>query len=659
METAAIIKPAIETLFSLHRADSLWPREIRENRELMRQIEEREKLLGCMRNLFEEVSEATMDIAQATELGIAEAGDLSTMYELLANFLDSDENHARLILYLPFEILCARTWQPRDEKLAEAITRFSSVYLKRWRELLMSGNDVQANFVDGDILEEGLSREPSPLVRKVAHLIPVLVGKGFISASEMVTILHDNADPVLRASIFDTLPVLADLSLLPLTEWRRLFFSGDGELRRMAFSVARRLADEGDLNTECNTTEHSDLRMGAGTDTKSWLRSIALHMAYECKDIEDHFNSAECKKMPLARVNWERKTRKEAVIAKYARLLADALVNQTLLVDDLFKFVTSQNSPAFMFAGIKGLGGAVETLARKNLEKARKLQQESDHILRGFWQGNNADIGDILTSIWARWAGLGVVDRSHLKEYGIELPKFDSSNAVREMSMVEKDIEELTPVFNAIRSDPEISRFLYPIIVLFGSRIKGYATSRADLDAAIFIRPEISEEERPRLHALLAHIFSGETKIGEKVVEFWLTNEESKIRIRDLATSDVTVADSTWVHVLLEGIWCGEKESMQGLYEKLLAEYLFSQGKKIEGRDARKIWLEEMEREVLQYRLMHNGYHRYFPEQGGISTRHAAGIDSQSAFWDSGYRRVATILFLKRVFLPQLERRVV
>ena len=74
------------------------------------------------------------------------------------------------------------------------------------------------------------------------------------------------------------------------------------------------------------------------------------------------------------------------------------------------------------------------------------------------------------------------------------------------------------------------------------------------------------------------------------------------------------------------------------------------------GEDARKNWLLEIERDTLQYRLMHKGNARHYPEQGGIQTENSGALDSESMFWDSGYRRVATQLFLKKVFLPQLEK---
>jgi hypothetical protein len=86
------------------------------------------------------------------------------------------------------------------------------------------------------------------------------------------------------------------------------------------------------------------------------------------------------------------------------------------------------------------------------------------------------------------------------------------------------------------------------------------------------------------------------------------------------------------------------------LHEKLLAEYL-----RPKTGTSHKSFLEELERDILQYRLLHRGYARYFAEQGGLRRDCENEMDTQSAFWDSGYRRLATTLFIKKVFLPQLR----
>jgi hypothetical protein len=57
----------------------------------------------------------------------------------------------------------------------------------------------------------------------------------------------------------------------------------------------------------------------------------------------------------------------------------------------------------------------------------------------------------------------------------------------------------------------------------------------------------------------------------------------------------------------------------------------------------------------LQYRLMHKGYDIFKPSKRIAGSEHSALIDWNSAFWDEGYRRIATLGFLSKVFLPDLS----
>jgi hypothetical protein len=193
---------------------------------------------------------------------------------------------------------------------------------------------------------------------------------------------------------------------------------------------------------------------------------------------------------------------------------------------------------------------------------------------------------------------------------------------------------------------------MYPVAAFFGSRLKGYARRGADLDAAVFIKPGTPESKRAEIRQIAARLFS-DKRVGGKVVEFWLEECNGALVIRDFPDPDVLVADSTWVHLAISSVWLGTHEALAHLYEKLLPGFLQCAGRAFMGRDVRTLCLEEMEREVLQYRLMHKGYRRFFPPSGGIEA--ADGLDPQSAFWDSGYRRLATALYLGRVFLPQLQ----
>jgi hypothetical protein len=94
---------------------------------------------------------------------------------------------------------------------------------------------------------------------------------------------------------------------------------------------------------------------------------------------------------------------------------------------------------------------------------------------------------------------------------------------------------------------------------------------------------------------------------------------------------------------------------MKLLHERLIATYFTPPHTLKDGKPTRERWLEEMERDSLQYRLLHKGFARYYPISSPMNTLHGDGIDGASAFYDPRYRRIATELFIRRVFLPNLS----
>lgn len=492
-----VVSPAVESLFHIKEQDSLWPESVKEDEKLKDQSENRNNLVKNLSSIFSSIPKADMEITEAVSLELVSEKDLIEMYKNIIDLLKSDPYNIRMILYFPFELLPPKSWYPQSKELKIMIEKFTEVYMGGWYELL-GVNDVRANFVDGDVLEAELRSEPLGRVTKVAHLIPVLLEKGFLSIPEITQLIEDNPNSTLQKSILDTLPVLVDMSLLSQEELDKII-------------------------------QTNNLNLDKKKDTP-----------------------IPPEKITEARAKW-----------------------------------------------------------LKEKDEPIEISEHPDDQL-------------------------------------------DMPFSKRE-EMLKTDIGDLEHVVNSIESDPELNRFLYPAVILFGSRIKGYGLPKADLDIAVFVRPEISSEDRSELKKLLANTFSHE-KIKGKVVEFWLKNSEDGLSIIDSPDSTNTMADSRWAHVLFEGAWIGSNITVRELYEKLLSGYLYSENKTINGIDARRTWLEEMEKDTLQYRLMHKGYARFFPKQGGIQTSNSDRIDGQSMFYDSGYRRLATKLFLEKIFLPQLKK---
>ncbi|MDP2704474.1 MAG: nucleotidyltransferase domain-containing protein [bacterium] len=628
-----VAPPPIESLLAIGGEYSFWPKELLDSAEIKKHAGTRKKLSAKLEALFQNIPNASMEISEAIDSGSVKQEFAAELYELIADFLNGDPRHKRLVLYLPFELIPRRTWRPESRELAASLHRFVISYRRCWNDLLAE-NDVRANFVDGDILEPELSPNGQPMVRKAAHLIPQLIQRGLIAIAEVLALMENSTDEILTKSITDTLPILVDKSLLERAECDRILRSSG--LLPLVYK------------------EKTAIRRKDNEKDPGWFRRLAEETAFALRKIEMRSALDLSRGFPKARVAWERLDKEEKLISEYADYIAALLVKDLLPPEDVRRFFSSPYEKISCLAAIRGIGKAIETIAKTNPEKARKMLRAYEANMIALWQKNMPDMRDTLTSILSRLRGLDLFNDEYMQLFGLTLPRFDASFSDNKQSM-SAIVQEFVPALQSIVSNPELSRLMYPVAIFYGSFLKGYAKSNADLDVAVFVRDGISLDERKNIQKALSQIFAHE-KINGKVVEFWLTETRGKLSVRDFPDADVFLADSTWAHLLFASVWFGQARAIQELYEKLLPGFLYSKGKTFEGHDIRQIWLGEMEREVLQYRLMHKGYKRFYPEQGGIPAEHSEGLGPQSSFWDSGYRRVATKLFIKKVFLPQLEK---
>ncbi len=601
--------PPAESL--LHYADeSSWLIAVRQHATVVQEANMRLSLSKNLNTLYAHAPYADTDIKDIIT-GTISNEQASDLYESLADFLEDMAND-RLILYLPFEMLPDHTWNPQSTALAHALKRFVHAYMKGWARLL-SVSDVRANFIDGDVIEEEM-RNASPLTRvvKAAHLIPKLIEKGLISLPYIKQLTEDNRGNILEASIADTLPVLADLGF-----------------------IEKSTAQDQYENTNVSLPFATAWNVDQLPQLSSMLRS----------DIE-RANTMLAQGITSARTHWLMKENERKVIEAYALRMAQMIHTESLALCELKEFLFSQRNIRAALTAIIAARKAVEHNAHTHREKANAIRDACTDFFKNAWDGDNPDICDAITVTLSRWHALGIIDRSLLDTYDIPPPRFDAPFSILR-THINSEIEEALTAVDIIHKDPALSSFLYPALILFGSRVKGYGTTSADLDLAVFVKPNTPIEKRFEVQQSLKRIRGGKYREG-KALEFWLQqSSDGMLSVRDFPHTDNALGDSTLTHVLFQGVWCGTDNSVRDLHEKLLTPYLHE-------HHARSIWLEEMERDILQYRLMHRGYGRFFPEIGGIQTAHSTGIDSESMFWDSGYRRLATKLFVTKVFLPQL-----
>ena len=635
----SIIPPAAELLLRSEIDNFVWPEEIKNNPELRRQAKNRRRLVDRLGFLFTFLAKTGSDISQVINSKLISHREVAAIYKGLSDFIESEPYNARLLLYLPFELIPDVARRFDSIELNKSINSFRALYLNEWHKLLPV-HDIRANFFDGDILEPGFDREPLTKVSKAAHLIPMLFRKGMISFAEVIKMVKESLDQITKDSILDTIPVLADLHLLSEDDLNRLSRSDDILLRNLSIIIRDSLKSNNQ-----SVLEPAILR------DKVWLQRLMPKIRQDFASTDDAYKRG-LKNLSLVRANWEKRCNVKNLLKEYSNEISKALVNGSLSLADIERFISLEPGEIFKLIGIHSLRWAVEKLAAVNASQARTIGLSSEPLFCKLWESNNLEIQNALENTWSHWLTLGVINQKYLKQSGIKLPLLDRPFSVDGAGLT-LEFKELSQVTKLIENDAELSKLLYPVFIIYGSKVKGYGSKTADIDLAVFIKPGIKMIDRGYIQELLSQLLKHENIKG-RALEFWLFQAGEDLQIKDFPSFDKSIGDSFSVHVLFNGVWCGKPETVKELYGKLMAEYLYSHDENTADKGNRHIWLSEIERDILQYRLMHKGYAHFWPEQGGIHTKHSVDIDSDSTFWDSGYRRMATKLFISRVFLPRL-----
>lgn len=592
-----LFNPAVETLLT-QDPTSAWPKNVLNHPELTAQVTLRNQLLEKLSAFFAQFSNPEVEVTSIIQDGVIPLSAVSEVYDLLARFLESDSYNKRLVLYFPFELLPSKS---SGLILPPAVTRFIEVYMKSWR-ILLEQTDVRANFADGNILEPELAPQGQPLVRKAAHLIPILVRKGLLSAAELSQI-KENADGLLYKSIADAL-----------------------------------LTIQG-----CSSRNNTQI-----SAKYKWHLSMQDEVETELRKIDMRFELDLARGLPPARVAWEQRNKREVFANKYAESLSSYLLCNQSTINDLYRILAPTSSVYVRLIALRALGVLGEQLVKTNRSNAVEMWEQ----LRQLYPSSLdiPELQDEIISILARWSAIGITTENDIQLLGLTVPRLDAGFSPS--SRLATEVREYTSTLIELTDNPEYNKLIYPVAIFFGSKFKGYAKADADLDVAVFVRPGVSEEKRQKVRSIISSAFD-KGSVGGKVVEFWLAEQGDTLQVRDLKNPDAYIADSSWVHLLFAGAWLGKRAEVELIHQRLLSSFLFNKDGLIGGRDARTVCLSEIEREVLQYRLMHKGYRRFFPVTGTAYVSSEA-VDPQSTFWDSGYRRLATKLFVSRILLPKL-----
>ena len=152
------------------------------------------------------------------------------------------------------------------------------------------------------------------------------------------------------------------------------------------------------------------------------------------------------------------------------------------------------------------------------------------------------------------------------------------------------------------------------IILIGGSNIKGYSANVSDIDTYFY-------------------------DAKRKMIQSFYSELNSYCR----------VPDQNIAHICLDTIWFSYRTDLREIHNECICNYLKLPPDSL----VRKQSIERLEQDLLQYRLMHKGIRRIY-DHVSEETKDFDDIDGSSAFYDRRYRRIATRLFVKYVFLPYI-----
>lgn len=323
------------------------------------------------------------------------------------------------------------------------------------------------------------------------------------------------------------------------------------------------------------------------------------------------------------RVNWIKKEQERQRIQKFGAAFSQKILNGNASSLDI------KDTNFFAHMVIVGLGKAIETA--KSPEMARGIFEDS---YQQFSQAvQNVEHYDIATIVLRRLFNLGFISASEL--HGFNICPTNLCGPILSLNLFSR-LSEVKSLESLLRTDSELAKIIYPTMVLYGSALKGYGSPDSDLDTIVFIRPELCPvNDLHRVERILDEKLPGSAYC-------WLqqrggASETFKLlKIHDAKpeANDPRVRTEYDAHNLFSGVWIGDSGTKQKLCDELLVPISRGGDQKL-----RSVLLQEMERNLLQYRLLHRGYETYYPV-------------TDPTFLDEGYRMMATKLYLSNVFIP-------
>ena len=217
----------------------------------------------------------------------------------------------------------------------------------------------------------------------------------------------------------------------------------------------------------------------------------------------------------------------------------------------------------------------------------------------------------------------GTLSAEEVANHDVTLPTL-SGNISENLTYINKEIDQAERVARQIKQNEHLHSLFYPAVLLGGSKLKGYGDGDSDTDWALVARPDARVTPE-----LLAQLDASEAPVVIMTAE------------RD----DGLAVDAVYANMVYGAAWIGDEQTIAQLQQDVAVN--------LTSPHYRRFALRRLEQDSLQYRLLHKGYERHHAVLADDTVIFTDGIDSQSTFWDPGYRRLATQIFAERVTLPK------
>jgi len=621
---------------------SSLPPEVSANPILFEQARKRRELSKSLDEAFYKVKDSQTDFYEALEQGILSSGELSAIYDQLSEFIKTDENNCRIILYLPVQLLPRSDRQKKlPSNVISSSQRLNGILRDSWIRLLHE-TEARASFSNGDILEEGM--EDPERICKAGHLTADFLDKGIVSPNDIIALLKIVSGEHILKSLAEGLIVARDRQLINDDKWEQIVRLS---AKKDSIAAVLKRADR------FNEIKNKSINIGSAENTDEWTAEIFGQLKDQLAEIQLKYQPEKQNFSP-ERASWLASVEKDSLFSMAAEIISPKLISGEIDIKDLERFYRlHERAPELEIVVLRSIFISLEELSKKDPQKVELFRQNYWPTIEGFWEKGSVLLKDEIISGLVRLQRLYPIDQNLLDLFNVKVPDLSLATPPDTEQLALSEYNFLIEAAQKIKENQKLSANLYPVVLLYGSRSKGYALPSSDIDVAIFVKPDAQLSDRDEILKELDRSVP-ELKKAKKIVEFWTEDKDGQLDIRPVPEGTINIVGTDHIRFLMEGIWFGQKEEIAQLSETIINKYLDLDRFGNQKQETRRHLLRQLEMGFLQYRLLHKGFRTFYPSQKDKGTLHSDLIDWESDFWDPGYRRLATKLFISHVFLPDL-----